>query len=78
MHLKQLEGFIECIEDKKSPMVVGWRLTDNCKDTLPILMQLVAFGSKWYSDVVFEDKMPRKLNEIFPQQEARKIIMGIM
>jgi hypothetical protein len=41
---------------------------------LPILMQLVAFGSKWYADVVFEDKMPRKLSEIFPQPEAREII----
>jgi DNA-binding HxlR family transcriptional regulator len=47
------------------------------KDTLPILMQLVAFGSEWYADVVFEDKMPRKLNEIFPQPEAREIIRGL-
>jgi hypothetical protein len=37
-------------------------------------MQLTAFGSKWYPEVVFEDKMPRTLNEIFPQPEARKII----
>jgi hypothetical protein len=40
-------------------------------------MQLVAFGSKWYSDVVFEDKKPRKLTEIFPQPKASEIIMGI-
>jgi DNA-binding HxlR family transcriptional regulator len=79
MRLKELEkeGFIECAEEKRSPMMVLWRLTEKGKDTLPILMQLVAFGSKWYSDVVFEDKMPRKLNEIFPQPEAREIIRGI-
>jgi hypothetical protein len=53
---------------------VLWRLTGKGKDTLLILMQLVAFGSKWYPDVVFEDKIPRKLNEIFPQPEAREII----
>ena len=79
MRLKQLEkeGFIECVEEKRSPMMVRWRLTEKGKDTLPILMQLVAFGSKWYSDVVFEDKMPRKLDEIFPQPEARQIIRAI-
>lgn len=79
MRLKELEkeGFIKCEEKKKSPMMVLWRLTEKGNDTLPILMQLVAFGSKWYSDVVFEDKMPRKLNEIFPQPEAREIIRGI-
>jgi DNA-binding HxlR family transcriptional regulator len=79
MRLKQSEkeGFIERIEEKRSSVIVRWRLTEKGQDTLPILMQLVAFGSKWYSDVVFEDKKPRKLNDIFPQQEARKIIMGI-
>ena len=59
-------------------MMVRWRLTEKGKDTLHILMQLVAFGSKWYSDVVFEDKMPRRLTDIFPYPEAREIIMGIM
>jgi DNA-binding HxlR family transcriptional regulator len=79
MRLKELEkkGFIERAEEKRSPMIVQWRLTEKGKDTLPILMQLVAFGSKWYSDVVFEDKMPRKLIEIFPHPQAREIIMGI-
>jgi DNA-binding HxlR family transcriptional regulator len=54
-----------------------WRLTEKGKDTLHILMQLTAFGSKWYSEVVFEDKRPRKIKEIFPQPEAREIIRGI-
>ena len=47
MRLKELEkeGFITCAEEKKSPMMVLWRLTEKGKDTLPILMQLVAFGS---------------------------------
>jgi DNA-binding HxlR family transcriptional regulator len=78
MRLNELEkeGFIECAEEKRSPMIVRWRLTDKGKDTLPILMQLVAFGSKWYSDVIFEDKMPRELTDIFPHPKAREIIMG--
>jgi DNA-binding HxlR family transcriptional regulator len=79
MRLKELEkkGFIERTEEKRSPMIVQWRFTEKGKDTLPILMQLVAFGSKWYSDVVFEDEVPRKLTEIFPQPKAREIIMGV-
>ena len=55
-------------------MMVQWKLTPKGKDTMPILMQLTAFGSKWYSDIVFEDKRSRKLKEIFPQPLAREII----
>ena len=80
MRLKELEkeGLIECIEKKKSPpqMMVLWRLTEKGKDTLPILMQMVAFSSKWYADVIFEDKRPRKFSEIFPQPEAREMIIN--
>lgn len=79
MHLKELEkeGLIEYIEKKKSPkMMVLWRLTEKGKDILPILMQIVAFASKWYSDIIFEDNKPRKFSEIFPQSEAREIIMS--
>ncbi|MGE5634162.1 MAG: winged helix-turn-helix transcriptional regulator [Deltaproteobacteria bacterium] len=80
MRLKELEKecLIECIEKKKSPapMMVLWRLTEKGKDTLPILMQMVAFSSKWYADIIFEDKMPRKFSEIFPHQKAREMIMS--
>lgn len=79
MRLRELEdeGFIECVGGKRQPTMVVWRLTEKGRDTMPILIQLTAFGSKWYSDVVFEDKRPRTLNEIFPQPEARRIMMGI-
>jgi DNA-binding HxlR family transcriptional regulator len=79
MRLRELEdeGFIECVGGKKQPTMVVWRLTEKGRDTMPILIQLTAFGSKWHSDVVFEDKRPRTLNEIFPQHEVRRIMMGI-
>jgi DNA-binding HxlR family transcriptional regulator len=78
MRLKELEkeGYIECKEKKKSPMMVSWRLTEKGKDTIPILLQMVAFSSKWHSDVVLEDKVPRKINEIFSQSETKEIIKG--
>jgi DNA-binding HxlR family transcriptional regulator len=80
MRLKQLEheGLIERVAERSSLIMVRWRLTEKGKDTLPILMHLVAFGSKWYSDVVFEDKKPRKLIDIFPQPEAKEFISHIM
>jgi DNA-binding HxlR family transcriptional regulator len=73
MRLKELEkeGFIECEEKKKS-----WRLTEKGKDVIPILLQMVAFSSKWHSDVIFEDKIPRKINEIFSQSETTEIMKG--
>jgi DNA-binding HxlR family transcriptional regulator len=79
IRLKELErkGFIERKEDKRSPVGAHWSLSEKGRDTLPILMQLVAFGSKWHSDIVFEDKVPRRLTEIFPQPKAKEIIIGI-
>ena len=79
IRLKELEtkGFIERKEDKRSPVGAQWGLTEKGRDTLAILMQLVAFGSKWYSDIVFEDKVPRMLTDIFPQPKAKEIILGI-
>jgi DNA-binding HxlR family transcriptional regulator len=70
------EGFIECVENRKSPMIVRWSMTQKGKDTLPILMRFIAFGSKWYPDSVFPDKTPRALSELFTSPEAEQIIKG--
>jgi DNA-binding HxlR family transcriptional regulator len=74
MRLKELErdGIIQKTEDKDS--VARWTLTEKGEDTLPILMRLIAFGSKWYAREVFEDKVPRSLNEIFTKPEAQEIV----
>ncbi len=80
LRLKELEkeGFIKCIEEeKKSPMVVRWTLTEKGRDALPILLQFTAFGSKWHADVVFEDKTPRRANELF-QPEAIKVLRSMI
>jgi DNA-binding HxlR family transcriptional regulator len=76
--LKELEaeGFIERTERQRNPMVVRWGLTQKGNDTLPILMRFIAFGSKWYPDIVFPDKTPRTLSELFTAPEAKKIIQG--
>src|SRR2546426_4473776 len=73
MRLKELDekGIIERIETRNSPIVVRWGLTEKGRDTLPILMRLIAFGSKWYPQGVFKDKVPRTISELFPSPEAR-------
>ena len=76
MRLKELEkeGVIQRIkEGKKSSMVVRWILTEKGRDALPILLQFTAFGSKWHADVVFEDKIPRRPDELF-QPKAIKLV----
>jgi DNA-binding HxlR family transcriptional regulator len=80
MRLKELEkeGFIQHIKEaKKSPMTVRWTLTEKGRDALPILLQLTAFGSKWHADVVFEDKIPRRPDELF-QPKAIKIMRSMI
>jgi DNA-binding HxlR family transcriptional regulator len=79
MRLKELEkeGFIRCAEKGKSPMIVRWTITEKGRDVIPILLQFTAFGSKWHADVVFEDKNPRKPEELF-QSKAMKVMQGII
>jgi DNA-binding HxlR family transcriptional regulator len=80
MRLKELEkeGFIQCIEEgKKSPMIVRWTPTEKGRDALPILLQFTIFGSKWHADVVFEDKTPRRPDELF-QPQAMKVMRSMI
>jgi DNA-binding HxlR family transcriptional regulator len=79
MRLKELEkeGFIKCVEKGKSPIIVRWTITEKGRDVIPILLQFTAFGSKWHADLVFEDKSPRKPDELF-QPMAMKVMQKII
>jgi len=72
MRLRELEenGLIEPIVIQDKPKLVRWALTEKGKDTIPILMTFISFGAKWYSTVVFEDKRPRTLRQLFPAKRA--------
>lgn len=74
MRLAELEaeGFIEVVERGKN--YSKWDLTEKGRDTLPILMVLVQFGSKWHAAKVFADKMPRPLNEVFEESYIGEIL----
>jgi DNA-binding HxlR family transcriptional regulator len=69
MRLRELEesGLIEPVTMQDKPKLVRWVLTEKGKDTVPILLSLISFGAKWYSDLVFEDKRARTVGELFPE-----------
>jgi DNA-binding HxlR family transcriptional regulator len=75
MRLRELEkaGLIRPVLVRKKPKLVKWALTEMGEDTVPILMSFISFGSKWYSDVVFEDKEPRTARELFTRLPTIKI-----
>ncbi len=75
MRLSELEaaGIIQRVETKDSPVMVRWGLTDKGLDILPIIVQLIAYGSKWYPEEVFADKKARKLDELFKPEALRLI-----
>lgn len=79
MRLKELEadGIIKKMDDPSNVGIVRWALTEKGEDALPILMRLIAFGSKWYARDVFEDKIPRSLNEIFTKPEAQELVQKL-
>lgn len=68
MRLRELKEneLIEPIVIQDRPKLVRWALTQKGKDAIPILMSLISFGAKWYSNVVFEDKRARTIQELFP------------
>lgn len=71
LRLQELEegGFIQARVIKESPRVVEWELTGKGNDTIPILMEFLAFGAKWNADEVFSDHRPRTIKELYPQAE---------
>lgn len=72
MRLHELEecGLIEAVVLKDRPRVVEWVLTEKGEDTVPILMSIISFGTKWYADEVFEDGRSRTLKEVYPDKRT--------
>ena len=66
--LKELEKerFIDRhVEKSDPPKIIRWSLTEKGLDAIRIAMMFTIFGSKWNADRVFNDKRPRKAEEIF-------------
>jgi DNA-binding HxlR family transcriptional regulator len=67
MRLQELEknGLIKAVTIREKPRLVEWVLTEKGQDIVPVLMSIIAFGSKWYPQEVFYDNKPRTLSELF-------------
>ena len=77
--LKQLEreGFLERhVEKSVPPKIVRWSLTDKGLDAVRIGMMIGAFGSKWYPEVVFDDKRPRLMYELLNEEGMALLTRG--
>jgi DNA-binding HxlR family transcriptional regulator len=68
MRLGELEraGMIQRFVEHRSPKLVRWSLTEKGQDIMPVLIRLVAFGSRWFPERVFDDRQPRTLAELYP------------
>ena len=68
MRLVELEqaDLIRRVEEHASGRQIHWTLTPKGQDIVPVLMRLVAFGSKWYPERVFGDDRPRRPDEVYP------------
>jgi DNA-binding HxlR family transcriptional regulator len=77
MRLKELEkeGFIEVRESGRN--FLKWDLTEKGEDVLPILMTFAQFGSKWYAEQVFSDKVPRALSDIFEESYIHQVMRNL-
>jgi DNA-binding HxlR family transcriptional regulator len=77
--LKELEaeGMIERVENRGSPKLVRWNLTEKGWDTVPILMSFTAFGSKWLSLESMADGKPREMKEVYPQKELGRYYVNL-
>ena len=77
MRLKELEeeGFIVISDSGRN--FLKWDLTEKGQDVLPILMTFAQFGSKWYADQVFTDKIPRRLNDIFEESYIHQVMRNL-
>jgi DNA-binding HxlR family transcriptional regulator len=79
MRLRELEaeGLIEKVENRESPRFTRWNLTKKGWDAVPILMSLVAYGSKWYAQTVFRDGEPREIREVYPQPSLSRMYVNL-
>jgi len=59
-------GLIRPVLVQEKPKLISWELTQKGKDTIPILMSIISYGSKWYPEIVYDDDLPRSLKDLFP------------
>jgi DNA-binding HxlR family transcriptional regulator len=71
--LKELEraGLLIRRNRSKEEAYVRWALTEKGKDIIPIGMMIMAYEGRWYPEVIFHDKRPHPLRELFDDEAMR-------
>jgi DNA-binding HxlR family transcriptional regulator len=73
LHELEKGGFIQRIEESRSPARVRWGLTERGFDLLPVLMMVTAYQSKWNPQLIHPDGKTLRLRDIF-DDEAMTLI----
>src|SRR3989442_15661036 len=56
-------GIIIRTEDRQArPTPVSWILTEQGRDSLPVIIRLLAYGARWSPDTSFNGRLPRILS----------------
>lgn len=71
--LRELEALdlIRKVEDRRSPRLVRYDLTERGRDLIPAMMMLSAFHSKWDPDTVHPGHLPMRVHEMYDRDAMR-------
>jgi DNA-binding HxlR family transcriptional regulator len=71
--LRELErlGLIRKVEERRSPRLVRWDLTDRGKDLIPVLMMLTAYQSKWNPEMLHAGRPSMRVHEMYDRDAMR-------
>jgi DNA-binding HxlR family transcriptional regulator len=77
--LRELEssGLVSRNASSVSEDSVRWKITEKGWDALPILFGYIAFGSKWYPEVVFADGQPRTVTQQYPSRLVESFFVDL-
>jgi DNA-binding HxlR family transcriptional regulator len=70
----QREGLIERGRPSGRRPAAGYRLTEKGRDVIPILTGFIQYGIRHHADVVFEDRRPRTMGELFRPDESALLV----
>lgn len=71
--LRELErlGLLHKVEERRSPRLVRWDLTDRGKDLIPVLMMLTAYQSKWNPELLHAGRPRMRVHEMYDAAAIR-------
>ncbi|HTT34935.1 MAG TPA: helix-turn-helix domain-containing protein [Thermoplasmata archaeon] len=77
--LRELErlGLIQKVEERRSPILVRWDLTERGRDLIPVMMMVTAFQSKWNPELLHPGRPPMRVRKMY-DREAMALLRGML